>query len=240
MYSDSQTHLPMLHLLHTEAQTHRYTHSDSQTHLPMLHLLHIETQTHRYTYSDSQTHLLMLHLLHIETQIMKARDRRHHLPWCSLHFSLMFLRIFVTARKRSLRQGNVLTPVCHSVHRGALPPRRGLPGGLHPAGVCIQGRVCIQRGSASRGVCIQGAVGQTPPPPPSNTTGYGHREVGTHPTGMHSCLEIVLVLCVSMVIKAIELTMGMDPSSALTWDVFQNDLFSQNNHPCITLKNETL
>ena len=121
MYSDSQTHLPMLHLLHTEAQTHRYTHSDSQTHLPMLHLLHIETQ------------------------IMKARDRRHHLPWCSLHFGLMFLRIFVTARKRSLRQGNVLTPVCHSVHRGALPPRRGLPGGLHPGeglhpeGVCIQG-----------------------------------------------------------------------------------------------------
>ena len=24
----------------------------------------------------------------------------------------------ITARKRSLRQGNVFTPVCHSVHRG--------------------------------------------------------------------------------------------------------------------------
>ena len=36
--------------------------------------------------------------------------------------------MFIT-RKRSLGQGNVLTPVCHSVHRGDLHP-----GGLHPGG----------------------------------------------------------------------------------------------------------
>ena len=41
--------------------------------------------------------------------------------------------------------------------------------GLHPWG-----------GSASSG------VGQTPPP--SDTTGYGQRAGGTHPTIMHSCL----------------------------------------------------
>ena len=127
---------------------------------------------------------------------------------------------------------------------------------LFTGGLCLQGGVCrgvcIQRQSASReglhpeGVCLQGGsasrglLGRPPPPPHSNTAGYGQREVGTHPTGMQSCLEIVPVLCVSMVIKAIELTMGMDPSSALTGGVFQNDLFSQNNHPCITLKNETL
>ena len=27
-------------------------------------------------------------------------------------------RSFITARKRSLGQGNIFTPVCHSVHRG--------------------------------------------------------------------------------------------------------------------------
>ena len=29
--------------------------------------------------------------------------------------------LFVTARKRSLGQGNILAPVCHSVHRGGVP-----------------------------------------------------------------------------------------------------------------------
>ena len=28
--------------------------------------------------------------------------------------------LFVTARKRSLGQGNIFTPVCHSVHRGGV------------------------------------------------------------------------------------------------------------------------
>ena len=36
--------------------------------------------------------------------------------------------------------------------------------------------------SASRGL-----VGQNPPPPQLDTTGYGQRAGGTHPTGMHSC-----------------------------------------------------
>ena len=80
-------------------------------------------------------------------------------------------QLIITARKRSLGQGNVFTLVCHSVHGGGLPP-----GGLHLRGVCLQG-VCIW------GVCIQG-VGQTPP---SHTMGYGQRAGGTHPTGMHSC-----------------------------------------------------
>ena len=36
--------------------------------------------------------------------------------------------ILVTTRKRSLRQGNIFTPVCHSVHRGAcvVAPGRGV------------------------------------------------------------------------------------------------------------------
>ena len=62
-----------------------------------------------------------------------------------------------TTRKRSLGQGNVFTPVCHSVHgREVLV---GLP-------ACITGRMTSMGGSAYRGVCIGGGayrgVGQTP------------------------------------------------------------------------------
>ena len=39
-------------------------------------------------------------------------------------FSLKSIHDF-TARKRSLGQGNVFTPVCHSVHRGCIPACNG-------------------------------------------------------------------------------------------------------------------
>ena len=41
-------------------------------------------------------------------------------PSCTyLHSLLVFQKIVIfTARKRSLGQGNIFTPVCHSVHRG--------------------------------------------------------------------------------------------------------------------------
>ena len=32
----------------------------------------------------------------------------------------MFKKVIFTARKRSLGQGNVLTPVCHSVYQGGV------------------------------------------------------------------------------------------------------------------------
>ena len=62
--------------------------------------------------------------------------------------------------------------VSHSVHGGA---SRGsaFKGGLHRGGVCIQG-----------GLHLWG-VGR---PPQSDTTGYGQRAGGTHPTGMHFCV----------------------------------------------------
>ena len=47
---------------------------------------------------------------------------------------------FITASKRSLRQGNIFAPVCHSVHRGGVPgkvpTRAGTPPGRYtpPAG----------------------------------------------------------------------------------------------------------
>ena len=46
------------------------------------------------------------------------------------------LSIIITARKRSLGQGNMFTPVCHSVHRGVPGPGGfwswGVPGGEPP------------------------------------------------------------------------------------------------------------
>ena len=33
---------------------------------------------------------------------------------------------------------------------------------------------------------------RTPPPPPKQTQAYGQRAAGTHPTGMHSCLQLIL------------------------------------------------
>ena len=59
----------------------------------------------------------------------------------------------------------------------------GGQGSLHPGG-----RSASRRGRLHTGgrVCIQGeGVGQTP----LDTTGYGQRAGGTHPTGMHSCLN---------------------------------------------------
>ena len=44
------------------------------------------------------------------------------------------LDLVITARKRSLGQGNIFTPVCHSVHRGAcIVGGAWLPGG----GACV-------------------------------------------------------------------------------------------------------
>ena len=62
-----------------------------------------------------------------------------------------------TDRIKSMRKGNVLTGVCHSVHPGC-----GLP--------CEGGGSALERG------CLHGGG------PP-----YGKSAVGTHPTGMYSC-----------------------------------------------------
>ena len=56
------------------------------------------------------------------------------------------------ARKRSLMQGNVFTPVCHSVYQGGVSSQ-------HASQV-----TCLHTGrSEYRGVCIQGGGGQTSP-----------------------------------------------------------------------------
>ena len=64
----------------------------------------------------------------------------------------------ITARKRSLGQGNVFTPVCNSVHGGCLP------------------------------LCMLGRHPWADTPSPSDTTGYGQHVGGTHSKEMYTCL----------------------------------------------------
>ena len=56
--------------------------------------------------------------------------------------------IIITARKRSLRQGNVFTRVCHSVHRGEVSVRgvsvRETPGQRHPYGKERTARILLE------------------------------------------------------------------------------------------------
>ena len=81
----------------------------------------------------------------------------------------------VTARKRSLGQGNVFTPVCHSVHRGGHCP--SMHHRSHGRGVSVQG------GSLSRRVSVWG-VWTEPPLPPT----YGHERA------FRILLQCILVL----------------------------------------------
>ena len=73
--------------------------------------------------------------------------------------------------------------------RKLLPPANEVLGKVMFLHLCV---ILFTGGSASREgglhpgeVCIQG--GLVRPPSPSDTTGYGQRAGGTHPTGMHSC-----------------------------------------------------
>ena len=71
--------------------------------------------------------------------------------------------LFVTARQRRLGQGNVFTPVCHSVHRGG-----GLhPGGLHLGGCLLLGGCLHLGGGLHPGVPHPG--GRVGRPPPTET-----------------------------------------------------------------------
>ena len=73
----------------------------------------------------------------------------------------------ITARKRSLGQGNIFTSVRHSVQRGeGVASQHGSqvtwPGGLHPGGSASGRGVCIWRSTAG-GICIQGGLGRSAP-----------------------------------------------------------------------------
>ena len=58
--------------------------------------------------------------------------------------------LIFTVRKRSLGQGNVFTPVCHSVHRGGCVSQHAMV------------RVCVFQHAKGGGCVSQHAMGQTP------------------------------------------------------------------------------
>ena len=87
--------------------------------------------------------------------------------------------------QRSCGQGNIFTPVCHSVHRGGMseadhpPPQEQTPPQVRPP---------LVRPPRVRPPRVRHPPGaDTTLPPPEQTPAYGQRAAGTHPTGMQSC-----------------------------------------------------
>ena len=126
----------------------------------------------------------------------------------------------ITARKRSLGQGNIFTPVCHSVHKGGsasvhagipptpdqappldqAPPEQTPPGTRHPLG---PGTSTGQGTPWNRPPWNQvpfphqappgpGTPQDQAPPGAEHAGRYGQRVGGTHPTGMQSCYFVTL------------------------------------------------
>ena len=103
------------------------------------------------------------------------------------------LSLMFTARKRSLGQGNIFTPVCHSVHGRGVVSQHALQvvsqhalqwGGAWSRGGAWSG------GSAPRGMSAPGGcLVETP----RTASAAG----GTHPTGMHSCCSYFCLYCLS-------------------------------------------
>ena len=100
--------------------------------------------------------------------------------------------IIVTVRKRSLGQGNIFTPVCHSVHRGGLPNcmlgylplRQQTPQEQTPPGPGTPPR--------RRPPWDQAPPREQTPPGAKHAGRYGQRAGSKNPTGMQSCTGICL------------------------------------------------
>ena len=120
---------------------------------------------------------------------------------------------FITTRKRSLGQGNIFTPVCHSVHRGVPGPKGGCPA---PGGVCLvpggPGWGCLvwggclvggvpSPGGLVGGCLVPGGLVRGAPGPGGRVPG-GHNPPDGYCCGRYAsywnaffCIIIPLVLC---------------------------------------------
>ena len=118
------------------------------------------------------------------------------LVYCVKHFSYdCFVRMF-TARKRSLGQGNVFTPVCHSVH---------IEGGLLPS----MHHRSHDLGCASRG------VRQTPP----RYMGYYVilSTSGRYASYWNTFLHIVLSYCLIQLLNVLCVRMEFQQPLVYQW-----------------------
>ena len=94
-------------------------------------------------------------------QTATAADGTHPTGMHSFFIAvLIYTKVPYLPPATKLRQGNVFTPVCHSVHRGGLP----YPPGQTPPWT----------GTPSPAQCM---------------LGYDQQAGGTHPTGMQSCTQ---------------------------------------------------
>ena len=84
-----------------------------------------------------------------------------------------------------LRQGNVFTCVCHSVHRGGQMWQGACMGGMCGKGACVAGGMHGRGHALQWGMCGKGHVWQGACVAGEMATAAG----GMHPTGMHSCLD---------------------------------------------------
>ena len=91
-----------------------------------------------------------------------------------------YVHVLFTARKRSLGQGNIFAPVCHSVHRvvsasmhaGIPPPRADTPRDQTPPHYTPP--------------CTRHSPDKAPPCA-VHAGRYSQQAGGLHPTGMQSC-----------------------------------------------------
>ena len=120
--------------------------------------------------------------------------------------------------------------VSHSVHRGDMGGKGGMHGsgacmvwgmcgrghawrgGMHDWG-CMAGGMCgrghaWQGGMHGRGHVWQGACMAGHTCPPADTTRYSQWAGGTHSTGMHSCLDLILS---SVLVKRLIPAWGLHP-----------------------------
>ena len=108
--------------------------------------------------------------------------------------TVIFIHRKLLPPSTKLRQGNVFTSVCDSVHRGISIQEGSLSRGVRglcQRGVSVQG-VSVQRGCLSKGVSVQrGGLcpdrGLCPWEVSVREIPIWLRAGSTHPTGMHSC-----------------------------------------------------
>ena len=126
-----------------------------------------------------------------------------------MDYDSLQLLLFITARKRSLGQGNIFVPVCHSVHRGTgeylgrYPPGRYtlIPWQVHPPGqihpsmqVHPYGQVHPPAGTPPAGTPLQvHPLGQVHPlagTPPGRYTPGRYTSPAGPPPGRYTRLQV--------------------------------------------------
>ena len=137
----------------------------------------------------------------VEMYAMEARPKFRSWQSCEQFLCrISFLTCHFYRPHTKLREGNVFTPVCMSfcsqggtcvtcIAGGACMASGGMNGRRHVwQGVCMMGGACVGGGMHSMGTCTVGACMSEG----MHAGGTATQVDGTHPTGMHSCDEILI------------------------------------------------